>query len=173
MPKNSNKCDNIQQQRGAIFVSRPLKTYLNEHEEFGSQSGDTNLYGYVGQDPVNAVDPKGTDATSYLDGGHALLRIGQPNGPQTYVDFSAENRSLLGVLPTTGVLSIRNFPDNLFPLIQTGKIPLSPEQDIELLARAKNFEALVNAGKYKYMLIPIQPNTFNCSTAIGSILEGK
>ncbi len=29
------------------------------HEEFGSQSGDTNLYGYVLQDPVNWIDDDG------------------------------------------------------------------------------------------------------------------
>lgn len=36
------------------------------YENFGSPSGDTNLYGYVMNDPVNFVDPEGTNG--YLVG---------------------------------------------------------------------------------------------------------
>lgn len=32
---------------------------LERYEDFGSQSGDANLYGYVLQDPVNLTDPTG------------------------------------------------------------------------------------------------------------------
>ena len=40
-------------------------------DPIGFAGGDTNLYGYVANDPVNFVDPRGTDITINLYGGQA------------------------------------------------------------------------------------------------------
>lgn len=61
---------------------------MNEHREIGSQSGDTNLYGYVLQDPINLVD---SDGLRPDDPGKGLgYALGAFTG--SYLNMYGENR---------------------------------------------------------------------------------
>jgi RHS repeat-associated protein len=62
-------------------------------DSIGFGGGDTNLYGYVLSDPVNAIDPRGFDI--WIEGrgpgenlGHMSISVGNPNDPSSIFSVS-------------------------------------------------------------------------------------
>ncbi|MBF0442509.1 MAG: RHS repeat-associated core domain-containing protein [Oligoflexales bacterium] len=73
--------------------------------------GQTNFYVYVGNDPVNNIDPKGTDI--WIEGpssgfgvnepgGHQSISVGTPNGNYVSYSWGLDTKSSLGMkFPTS------------------------------------------------------------------------
>ena len=88
-------------------------------DPIGFARGDANLYAYVGNDPVDAVDPNGTDV--WLEGptiglgepnGHYSISVGNPNGEYESYSFGVlqgMNRSI-AIMP--GIEGAAVYSDN-------------------------------------------------------------
>lgn len=131
--------------------------------------GDTNLYGYTFSDPINFIDPKGTDADVYTTPtGHSVIRIDNPNSPtgSTFFDFYPKNGGI-NFFPTPGEVGRGSAYPGSYP---TMHFPLTPAQDQQLLNRASQIEDQANKGKYPYSAI--LPGGKNCYGFISDVCGG-
>lgn len=116
------------------------------------KGGDTNLYGYTMNDPVNLIDPRGTDADTYTTFPiHEVIRITDPNSPTGHTFFEFYPREGAGLFtPVPGAAQHGStYPDLLFPI---GHYPLTPDQDQAMLRRGYDLENRANQGDYPYSL---------------------
>lgn len=122
--------------------------------------GDSNLYSYVFQDPINFIDKEGTDAVlvTVLVGGiipHSIIGVSTPNQGTVYFEFSPASMkdalfSLFGFNVKGGVNISKSFPDST--ILNSQYFSLTAEQDRRLLWRL-----LKNPGQYNI----IKNNCFN------------
>lgn len=120
-------------------------------DSFGFNGGDSNLYAYVSNDPLNYVDINGTDAILYtvLANGfipHSVIGVSTPKGVK-YFEFGAVSPigkvlSVMGI-PVTGAIN----PSTTMPsnIISYQYISLSPKQDQALVSNL-----LKNPGTYNF-----------------------
>lgn len=148
--------------------------------------GDTNLYGYVFQDPVNFIDPFGTDAyrTNF---GHGYLVIDNPNravGGSYVFTFGPKDPNLLTYLqaaagqPLAAEASVGFFPKGTNMSFLGMEVPFSrmtqgPAGDAATLNRALNFTRQTNAGGNYYNLLNAGGNGYNCIGAARQVQCGN
>lgn len=78
---------------------------MNEHEEFGSQSGDTNLFGYVANDPINRIDPSGLWYASVSVGGGVSGGVGMDAGVSHGTTIGFGSSGFFSIPYTSGSVS--------------------------------------------------------------------
>ncbi len=116
--------------------------------------GDTNLYGYVLQDPINLIDPSGLEATLYIAlPYHAVLGVTNPNSStgMTYGHFYPEGNSIGLLSPTQGKVGITNSYPGLIPLRTHST---TPAQDQQILQNMQNLRNMANNESYPYSAAP-------------------
>lgn len=137
--------------------------------------GDTNLYGYVLNDPINFIDPMGTDANLVTGENliHTYVEIGQPGSTGTRVELLPATSSY-GALatnqPVGGMVSISSTGQ---PFVRSSSaIPLTPQQDRDLLQRARGMSDDFLMDRRMYQLIP-NGRGDNCSSFANDLLKGN
>lgn len=135
--------------------------------------GDTNLYGYVANDPVNWIDPKGTDAQFYQDGIHEIVSITDPQSPTgvSIADFGPNG--LTSILGGAALMNVSPWYQNTYPLIPTSHVSMSPAEDAAALARAKGLVKDALHNRLRYNLFPRNPQENNCMGVNNQIVYGK
>lgn len=124
-------------------------------EEIGSLSGDTNLYGYVANDPVNWIDPLGLDRLRY-DGRNLTHYDDSGNVLGTYPATSGRDGSTNPRTPNTGPIPAGNYSLNPSEISEGGflrnllgdwgayRAPLHPQSGTNTFGRSGFF---IHGGK--------------------------
>jgi RHS repeat-associated protein len=124
---------------------------------------DSNLYGYVLQDPVNGIDPSGLDVTvNYFGGGtgHIGVSVNNGNSMGYYGSFNSTSSALSGFNGSGSVLQDSLAQRN--PATQSVTIHTSPSQDSAVTNYFNNLSR--NPGQYNLY-------NNNCTTQAGNALN--
>ena len=124
--------------------------------------GDSNLYGYVFQDPVNFTDSTGLDVDiNYYGGGSGHIGISVNNGNSMgyYGSFSSSFWALLGF---NGIGSVQFDKYHQGNPTQSYRIKTTPAQDAAILNYLNNLKQ--NPGSYNLY-------NNNCTTQAGNALS--
>nr|BFD66993.1 hypothetical protein HAGR004_20150 [Bdellovibrio sp. HAGR004] len=131
--------------------------------------GDTNLFGYTANDPINRIDPTGLDSEIEIyDSGHAVLRVDDPSSStgSSYIDFYPNGTPSWPFTVKPGVLDI----DSSYGGKKRGSLgncPSTPAEDKQILERAQN----MSKNPPNYQTIPLGKNK-NCYGAAFAIQGG-
>jgi len=150
----------------ARYYNPAFQRFISQ-DPIGFGGGDSNLYGYVGNQPTEYVDPSGLDAIISLypgfnigDGyttGHIGININDPN--YTWGFNPANNDWILPIEVPGAVL-----PDTQLP-IATIDIPTTPDQDQAMLDYIANFYN--NPGLYT----GTGTDGMNCTSFVRGVLS--
>lgn len=156
----------------------PVTGRWMQKDPIGFAGGDTNLYRYVGNNPVNFIDPAGTDRVEVLlkNGTHVGLLIFDPGMPGNNVlidfgpDFSRDfsNSALLNVFgdkPVPGVVDFNyGVSRDIGVRIPGTHIRQSREDDYRDISRGYQLQDAAQRGDILYQLFDFNDNdnSFNC-----------
>ncbi len=149
-------------------------------DPIGFSGGDTNLYRYVGNDPVNFVDMNGTDRTEVLTkaGTHVGVLIYDPQMPGNNVLIDQGPREFsLGMFLNQEVPSVVDLnysvPRNIGLRIPSTTIKQSRESDYRDIQRAMKLQKDAKSGAAKYQLLDFNFNfndsSYNCRGFVNGI----
>ena len=142
--------------------------------------GQANLYVYTGNDPINRVDPRGTDAQAVLiNGFHSGVQVDNPNGSGDpyIIDFGPQgalgNVAALTNTPLPSQISITpksQYPGFIVPIPFT-TVPLDQQGNAGLLNTAKTWRGQNGASEgwgIPYQLLG--PGGINCHGFTSGVL---
>lgn len=151
-------------------------------DPIGFGGGDSNLYGYVGNDPINRIDPSGLDYQFAQENlWHSQLRIDDPDNPGNVVTIDLVPKdgltlqSLAAIFTAgsvTGEVRIFSGTAPLSFAIPGAKINQSKEQDRALINRAKMLQKAFKDGDLKFSPLgfDLNGNGTNCIGFTGTLL---
>jgi RHS repeat-associated protein len=144
-------------------------------DPIGFSGGDTNLYGYVLNDPLNYIDPEGTDSFLVVSGGsgglpgHTYLVVNDPLNSDNFraFDFFPSTGGLPGLDPFGSAGTVREQFLNAGQVGNLGSLILNwttqnTIADRATIDRAKELASLAQKGFLKYNPFQISPNSLNC-----------
>lgn len=150
----------------------------------GFNGGDTNLYGYVANDPVNGIDSSGLKTQLLNDGVHQVLAVDNPGSKTgvTYIEFNPSGAlysasANMGfptttqgwVSPTGGRVDIgSSYFGGPLSLAQTYQTTALQEQ--ELISLATMYQFMAAQGMYNYQALPAG-GANNCRSFTNSLLN--
>lgn len=136
--------------------------------------GDTNFYRYVGNDPVNYIDPKGTDRVEVLTKGgvHVGLLIFDPQMPgnNVFIDYGPDGAraTATDVFLNRSVPAVVDFnygvSRNVGVRVPGTHIRQSREDDYRDIMNAKKLQQQAIDGTIQYQMLDFNTNdsSFNC-----------
>jgi RHS repeat-associated protein len=129
--------------------------------------GDTsNLYEYANNNPVDYIDPKGTDSYLTTRWGHVFLVVSDPDnlgGFLVYDFFPESNRSIF--TSVDGVVREQRFNSpNAIPgvFIPGSYATQSPAADVSTITRARDLKNLANSGELSFSGLGSGGKSLNC-----------
>lgn len=137
-------------------------------DPIGFAGGDTNLYGYVANDPINFIDPRGTDAYLYTQFGHAVVGVDDPNGGIRTFEFHPTGGFLEGLSNLFSAAHAEvlqghlNSGETPFLALTLARRPQTQAQDIQQILNLEQAGRAADAGDLTYNVFRLQKNSFNC-----------
>jgi RHS repeat-associated protein len=138
-------------------------------DPIGFAGGDTNLYGYSVNDPVNRIDPDGLDSF-IISNMHEYLVVSDPDSPGNFIvfDFAPKGGIEQGIKITSAVEArVREQTMTAQEVANLGLLKLSKRkqsaaEDRATIRRARELMELANKGQLKYNALFLGQDTLNC-----------